>query len=77
VIAVELDLDHVVRVRERGWHGLGQALKSFRDTPVEFPVYAQGPAASPTFAALGPLERPQPERPDGRGVRPNLKVLKI
>mgnify|MGYP001474895911 CR=1 FL=1 len=31
VRALELDLDHVTTVRERGWHGLGQPLKSFRD----------------------------------------------
>ena len=62
VIAVELDLDQVTRVRERGWHGLGQPLKSLRDTPIVFPPYEQGFSASPAFAGLGPLEKPQVER---------------
>src|SRR6185369_2861406 len=29
IIVVELDLDHVKRVRENGWHGLGQVVKSY------------------------------------------------
>lgn len=62
VIAVELDLDQVTRVRERGWHGLGQPLKSLRDTPITFPPYRDGFAASPTFSGLGPLQKPGPER---------------
>ena len=72
VIAVELDLDHVTRVRERGWHGLAQPLKSLRDTPIEFPPYRDGFAASPAFANLGPLEKPRSERP----ASPALRVVK-
>jgi len=72
VIAVELDLDQVTRVRERGWHGLGQPLKSLRDTPIEFPPYRDGFAASPAFAKLGPLEKPRSERP----ASPALRVVK-
>ena len=56
VIAVELDLGHVRRVRERGWHGLGQTLKSFRDGPKTFPPYAGGRSAA--LDALGPLVKP-------------------
>lgn len=55
IMAVELDLEYVRRCRERGWHGLGQVLKSFRDSELEFPPYMQGHAASPALAALGPL----------------------
>jgi predicted amidohydrolase len=58
VFAVELDLDSVTRVRERGWHGLGQPLKSFRDREMQFPPYAKG-ARSPSLDALGPLELPK------------------
>lgn len=65
IIAVELDVDLVTRVRERGWQGLGQPLKSLRDNPIEFPPYREGFAASPTFAALGPLAKPCAERPEG------------
>lgn len=57
IIALELDLDYVRRVRERGWNGLCQTLKSFRDTPVSFPAYAGGQAL-PGLASLGPLALP-------------------
>lgn len=71
VIAVELDLDQVTRVRERGWHGLGQPLKSLRDNPIKFPPYRDGFAASPTFSGLGPLQKPGSERP----ASPVLRVI--
>lgn len=57
VFAFELDLDYVARVRCHGWQGLGQPLKSFRDTPVQFPAYRPA-ERSPTFDALGPLTKP-------------------
>jgi predicted amidohydrolase len=57
IIALELDLDQVTAVRERGWHGLGQPLKSFRDTEVGFPVYTPGAHRAGALASLGPLER--------------------
>ena len=56
VIAVELDLDYVDRVRRSGWHGLGQPLKSFRDTPIQFPAY-QPDARSAMLDELGPLRQ--------------------
>ncbi len=55
VLAVELDLRRVRRSRERGVHGLGQVLKSYRDNPVAFPQY-QG--RSKYLDTLGPLEMP-------------------
>ena len=45
-------------MRERGWQGLGQPLKSFRDTDVSFPPYAPDAHRAGAFANLGPLERP-------------------
>lgn len=70
VIAVDLDLDLVRRCRERGWNGLGQPLKSFRDGPQHFEAYDRGPAASAAFQALGPLEQPPPSRlNDGANTR--------
>jgi predicted amidohydrolase len=57
VIAVELDFDHVRRVRERGLHGLGQTLKSFRDAQIRYPVYQEG-SGSGALAELGALEVP-------------------
>jgi len=55
VIVVDLDLDHVKRVRERGWHGLGQVIKSYRDGDVRYPAYEKDAPASPAFEALGPM----------------------
>ena len=62
VFALELDLDCVARVRQRGWNGLGQVLKSFRDHTIAYPPYQPG-AQSPALAALGPLVKPgKPQR---------------
>jgi deaminated glutathione amidase len=58
VIPVELDLGLVRRSRERGLLGLGQVLKSFRDSTIEFPPYAQGHAVSGPLRRLGPLVVP-------------------
>ncbi len=57
IIAVEMDFSHVRRVRERGLHGLGQPLKSFRDANFNYPVYQEG-AGPGAFAELGPLAIP-------------------
>ena len=57
VVPLRLDLDYVRDVREHGWHGLGQPLKSFRDSKVDFPVYSEG-YASPALSELGPLQMP-------------------
>jgi predicted amidohydrolase len=56
VMPVELDLDYVARVRRQGWNGLGQPLKSFRDTNITFPAYQPG-VASAAFQDLGPLSK--------------------
>ena len=71
---VELDFDHLARVRERGWHGLGQVLKSFRDNAVQFPPYVHG-ARSLTLDGLGALETPAGFSGVGVGV-PDLKAAK-
>jgi predicted amidohydrolase len=55
ILAIEVDFDYVRRVRERGWHGLGQVLKSFRDAGHAFAPYAQG-AESVSLNRLGPLK---------------------
>ena len=60
IIPVIVDFEYVRRVRESGWHGLGQVLKSFRDGGHAFPPYAEG-AASAAFNRLGPLKKPGPE----------------
>jgi predicted amidohydrolase len=58
IIALDLDLTHVRRVRERGWMGLGQPLKSYRDGPALVAKHSNRGQASPALMALGPLEMP-------------------
>lgn len=64
IIPVELDLDLVRRGRRRGLLGLGQPLKSFRDSEVQFPPYRAGHGGSDALRALGPLVVPGPVVPD-------------
>lgn len=61
IITVEVDFSHVRRVRERGLHGLGQPLKSFRDANFTYPVYQEGSGAG-AYAELGALEVPGKEK---------------
>ena len=58
VMAFEVDFGYLRRCRERGWHGLGQPLKSFRDNPVVYPAYGAACAPSESLSRLGPLELP-------------------
>jgi predicted amidohydrolase len=55
---IEINLDRVRREREVGIRGLGQPLKSFRDRPVDFPVYQRGGSAEAYLNSLGPLTKP-------------------
>jgi len=59
---LEIDVDRVRRSREVGLRGLGQALKSFRDRKVQFPVYGPEWRSRGYFEQLGPLTKPA--RPD-------------
>lgn len=70
IIPVEVDFEYVRRVRERGWHGLGQVLKSYRDGEHVFPQYADG-AASAAFNRLGPLQKPASGGDDQGGQQPS------
>lgn len=58
IFPVEVDFDLVRRVRERGWNGIGQVLKSFRDRPVDFPVCADRSQEFTGLQRLGPLQKP-------------------
>lgn len=58
IIAFEVDFTHLRHCRERGWQGLGQPLKSFRDHPLVFPAYGAARAPSAALDALGPLTLP-------------------
>jgi predicted amidohydrolase len=59
IIPVEIDLEAVRRARRRGWNGIGQVLKSFRDRAVDFPVCANRSTAFDGLGALGPLRLPE------------------
>lgn len=57
-VALELDFDHVRRRREAGWQGLGQVLKSFRDTPTPYPFHENVDARRQALSGLGELKMP-------------------
>jgi len=63
IIPVEVDFSLVQRNRERGLHGLGQPLKSFANTPVNFPCYQTEQqkisCKSNELKKLGPLVLPK------------------
>jgi predicted amidohydrolase len=58
IIPIEIDFDQVRRQRERGLRGLGQPLKSFRESPVAFEVYDRAKWDYSYLESLGPLEKP-------------------
>ena len=58
IFPFEIDLDLVRRQRETGMRGLGQVLKSFRDRPVDFPVYDRMSGSDAYLHTLGPLVLP-------------------
>lgn len=70
LIPIVVDFNYVRRVREDGWQGLGQVLKSFRDGGHDFAPYAKG-QRSDALDRLGPLERPGDKTPptDGKVER--------
>ncbi len=57
IFPLELNIERVKRSRELGVLRLGQPLKSFRDHPVDFSIYAKG-AEHPYLDTLGPLIKP-------------------
>jgi len=69
IIPMEIDLSRVRQSRESGLLGLGQPLKSFRDSTVAFPVYHKlEPRAY--LESLGPLKRrTRTSPPAGSGRR--------
>ena len=83
VMAFELDLEQVRRVRERGWNGLGQVLKSFRDAPALFPLHADPALRQAGMPGLGALTMPQRQdegsagdgKGEGRASKPRLSVI--
>jgi Predicted amidohydrolase len=58
IMPIIVDLDRVRRSRAHGIKGLGQMLKSFRDTKINFPCYNEAEHESVGLRALGPLALP-------------------
>ena len=58
VFPIEIDFSRVRRSRERGVHGLGQPLKSFRDSNISFPQYDKNKCSN-GLATLGKLTIPK------------------
>jgi predicted amidohydrolase len=65
---IEIDFDAIRRQRERGIRGLGQPLKSFRDSRVDFSVYDRKRFDHAYLGSLGKLEKPA--RPDLERLKP-------
>ena len=57
IMPLKLDLNYLRDVRKNGWQNLGQPLKSFRDSQVQFPQYSDGYDSAP-LRALGELRKP-------------------
>ncbi len=68
IIPVEIDLEQVRRQRECGLRGLGQPLKSFRDSKLELPIYHPGQKEASFLSVLGPLKLPEKGSLAGIGV---------
>jgi predicted amidohydrolase len=62
LIPVELDLERAAQARRRGFKGLGQTLKSFRDRRVEFDLYKSRAFGADYLTSLGPLEKSPAKR---------------
>lgn len=58
LMPIEIDLGLVRRERVRGLRSMGQPLKSFRDRPVDFPVYDRQSFDGTYLSSLGPLAKP-------------------
>jgi predicted amidohydrolase len=68
LIPMEINLEQVRRQRECGLRGLGQPLKSFRDSQIPLPIYEPGRKADSFLSTLGPLELPRRGSHAGVGV---------
>lgn len=68
IIPMEINLEQVRRQRECGLRGLGQPLKSFRDSKLQFSVYEPENRAGSFLSTLGPLQLPPRGSRAGIGV---------
>lgn len=75
LVLIDVDFEKVRNDRARGWHGLGQVMKSFRDTNVSFPFHADAEKRKAALANLGPLEMIEGEKREPEQARPKLQVI--
>lgn len=75
-IPIEIDLEQVRRQRQNGMRGLGQMLKSFRDRPVDFPVYNRATWNTDYLDSLGVVEKPARGVPVTSSAPVNTEALK-
>jgi predicted amidohydrolase len=71
LIPIEIDLDQ----RQHGIRGLGQPLKSFRDSTVDFPIYDRERRDLAYLQSLGPLEKLRRDIPNREHQPLSLEAL--
>ncbi len=74
-LVAELDFDLVRRQREVGLRGLGQPLKSFRDSKINFTVYNQSLNQNNYLDSLGPMQKPSKLEKTKMAIEPSLLTI--
>jgi len=73
-VVTELDFDQVRRQREVGLRNLGQPLKSFRDSKINFTVYNKDHRENSYLDSLGPLQKATKQSKANMAIEPALNV---
>ncbi|WOH38370.1 carbon-nitrogen hydrolase family protein [Thalassotalea fonticola] len=73
-LVTEIDFDLVRRQREVGLRSLGQPLKSFRDSKINFTVYNKEQRTNDYLDSLGPLQKPTRESKSRIATEPGPSV---
>jgi len=73
-LVTELDFDLVRRQREMGLRSLGQPLKSFRDSNINFTVYNKEHRDDSYLNSLGPLQKPSRVSKNKMAISPDSMV---
>jgi len=74
-LVAELDFDLVRRQREVGLRGLGQPLKSFRDSTINFTVYNQTLNQNNYLDSLGQMQKPSKLEKTKMAIEPSLLTI--
>jgi len=74
-LVTELDFDVVRRQREVGLRGLGQPLKSFRDSKINFTVYNQTLNQNNYLDSLGAMQKPSKLEKTKMAIEPSLLTV--